>query len=173
MCFATEDDDYSAQWVSPCKCRGTAKWVHKSCLQRWIDEKQQGNSSVEVACPQCNFTYIIVYPKSDPFVKLMDVLDSMLNKVSPFIAGGVLVGSVYWTAVTYGAVTIMLVLGSNRALNVMEKSDPMIMFIGLPAIPVLLILGRLIRWQDAVLRFWRKYSVKFPLFNLLFPGCKC
>ena len=64
VCFASEDDDYSAQWSSPCKCRGTAKWVHKACLQRWIDEKQQGNSSVEVACPQCNSTYIILYPRS-------------------------------------------------------------------------------------------------------------
>ena len=64
ICFANEDDDYAAQWVTPCKCRGTAKWVHKVCLQRWIDEKQHGKSSVEVACPQCNSAYIILYPNS-------------------------------------------------------------------------------------------------------------
>lgn len=109
VCFASEDDDYSAQWSSPCKCRGTAKWVHKACLQRWIDEKQQGNSSVEVACPQCNSTYIILYPKSSPFVRILDMIDRIICKACPFLAGGILVGSVYWTAVTYGAVTIMQV----------------------------------------------------------------
>ena len=114
VCFAGEDDDYSAQWSSPCKCRGTAKWVHKACLQRWIDEKQQGNSSVEVACPQCNSTYIILYPKSSPFVRVLDMIDRIICKACPFLAGGILVGSVYWTAVTYGAVTIMQVKIKNK-----------------------------------------------------------
>jgi E3 ubiquitin-protein ligase MARCH5 len=44
VCFATDEDDFSACWVSPCRCRGTAKWVHQECLQRWVDEKQQGSS---------------------------------------------------------------------------------------------------------------------------------
>lgn len=168
ICFANEDDDYSAQWVTPCKCRGTAKWVHKVCLQRWIDEKQHGKSSVEVACPQCNNAYIILYPNSGLFVRILDTIDRIICKACPFIAGGLLVGSVYWTAVTYGAVTIMQVLGHKEGLNVMEKADPLIMLIGLPTIPVMLMLGRLIRWEDAVLKFWRKHSTKLPLMNLIF-----
>lgn len=168
ICFANEDDDYSAQWVTPCKCRGTAKWVHKVCLQRWIDEKQHGNSSIEVACPQCNNSYIIRYPNSGLFVRILDTIDRIICKACPFIAGGILVGSVYWTAVTYGAVTIMQVLGHKEGLNVMEKADPLIMLIGLPTIPVMLMLGRLIRWEDAVLKFWRKHSTKLPLINLIF-----
>ena len=44
VCFATDEDDFSACWVSPCRCRGTAKWVHQECLQRWVDEKQQGSN---------------------------------------------------------------------------------------------------------------------------------
>ena len=54
----------------------------------------------------------------------------------------------------------------------MEKADPLIMLIGLPTIPVMLMLGRLIRWEDAVLKFWRKHSTKLPLLNLIFPNCK-
>lgn len=27
VCFATDEDDTSAQWVQPCNCRGTTKWV--------------------------------------------------------------------------------------------------------------------------------------------------
>lgn len=143
--------------------------MHKSCLQRWIDEKQHGNSSVEVACPQCNNSYIILYPNSGLFVRILDTLDRIICKACPFLAGGILVGSVYWTAVTYGAVTIMQVLGHKEGLNVMEKADPLIMLIGLPAIPVMLMLGRLIRWEEAVLKFWRKHSTKLPILSLLFP----
>ena len=40
---------------------------------------------------------------------IMDVVDKIIYKVCPFVAGGIFVGSVYWTAVTYGAVTVMQV----------------------------------------------------------------
>lgn len=68
VCFGSTEDDKEAEWVQPCKCRGTTKWVHQSCLQRWIDEKQKGNSSASVSCPQCNAEYILVFP---PFGKLV------------------------------------------------------------------------------------------------------
>lgn len=66
VCFGSTDDDKDAEWVQPCKCRGTTKWVHQTCLQRWIDEKQKGNSSAAVSCPACNEEYILVFP---PFGK--------------------------------------------------------------------------------------------------------
>lgn len=39
VCFATDEDDTLAAWVQPCKCSGTTKWVHQSCLQRWVHRK--------------------------------------------------------------------------------------------------------------------------------------
>ncbi|CAF1360427.1 unnamed protein product [Rotaria magnacalcarata] len=170
VCFATDEDDFSACWVSPCRCRGTAKWVHQECLQRWVDEKQQGSSGVKVACPQCNTEYLIVYSKQGPLVYTLDLIERILNRFCPFLAGGILVGSVYWTAVTYGAVTIMQILGHKEGLSVMEKADPLFLLIGLPTIPIVLILGRMIRWEEAVLKFWRKHSSKLPLMNYLFPS---
>lgn len=62
VCFATDEDDATASWVKPCHCRGTTKWVHQGCIQRWVDEKQIGRAGARVACPQCNTEYIIVYP---------------------------------------------------------------------------------------------------------------
>ena len=44
-----------------------------------------------------------------PLVYVLDIIDRIIYKVCPFIAGGIRVGSVYWTAVTYGAVTVMQV----------------------------------------------------------------
>ena len=63
VCFASDEDDREAEWVRPCCCRGTTKWVHQLCLQRWIDEKQKGNSTAKVQCPQCGKEYLIVFPK--------------------------------------------------------------------------------------------------------------
>jgi len=41
----------------------------------------------------------------------MDSLDALISRVCPFVAAGLVVGSIYWTAVTYGAVTVMQVRG--------------------------------------------------------------
>lgn len=168
VCFATDDDDGDVEWVRPCGCKGTTKWVHQNCLQRWIDEKQKGNSTLKVPCPQCNTEYIIVFPKLGPLLKLMEICDRIINRVCPFVAGGIFLGSMYWTAVTYGAVTVMQVLGSKEGHNVMEGADPVVLLIGLPTIPVMLILGKMVRWQDYVLRLLRKHFTKLPLLNYLF-----
>lgn len=40
---------------------------------------------------------------------VMDRIDRIIYKVAPFVAGSILMGSVYWTAVTYGAITVMQV----------------------------------------------------------------
>jgi len=66
VCFATDEDDLLAQWVKPCRCRGTTKWVHQACIQRWIDEKQKGNTAAKVTCPQCNTEYTIFTQESVP-----------------------------------------------------------------------------------------------------------
>ena len=64
------------------------------------------------------------------------------------------------------------VLGHKEGLNVMERADPLFLLIGLPTIPVMLILGKMVRWEDYLLRLWRKHSSKLPLLNYLFPDGK-
>ncbi len=68
VCFATEKEDRAAEWVSPCRCKGCTKWIHQSCLQRWLDEKQKGNSGGAVNCPQCGTEYRIVFPKMGEYL---------------------------------------------------------------------------------------------------------
>ena len=64
------------------------------------------------------------------------------------------------------------VVGHKEGLDVMERADPLFLLIGLPTIPVMLILGKMIRWEDYVLRLWRKYSNKLQILNSIFPGQK-
>lgn len=61
------------------------------------------------------------------------------------------------------------VLGHKEGLSVMEGSDPLVLLIGLPLIPSMLILGKMIRWEDYVLRLWRKHCMKLPILKYLFP----
>ncbi|XP_065821462.1 E3 ubiquitin-protein ligase MARCHF5 [Labrus bergylta] len=160
VCFATERDDHSAEWVSPCRCKGCTKWIHQSCLQRWLDEKQKGNSGGAVSCPQCGTEYHITFPKMGPLVYFLQQVDRALSRASPFAAVGVVVGTVYWSAVTYGAVTVMQVVGHKKGLYVMERADPLFLLMGLPTIPVVLVLGKMIRWEDYIVRLWQRYKGK-------------
>ncbi|XP_023023936.2 E3 ubiquitin-protein ligase MARCHF5 [Leptinotarsa decemlineata] len=169
VCFATEEEDREASWVQPCNCRGTTKWVHQSCLQRWVDEKQKGGNIGKVACPQCQTEYIIVFPNMGVLVLVLDTVDSFIYKGCPFLAAGIVVGAIYWCAVTYGAITVMQVVGQKEGLNIMEQADPLVLLIGLPAIPVSLVLGKMIRWEDAVLHFMRKNFAKIPIIRNVFP----
>lgn len=65
---------------------------------------------------------------------------------------------------------LLQVVGHKEGLDVMERADPLFLLIGLPTIPVMLILGKMIRWEDYVLRLWRKYSTKLQILNSIFPG---
>lgn len=75
------------------------------------------------------------------------------------------------------AIFVSQVVGHKEGLDVMERADPLFLLIGLPTIPVMLILGKMIRWEDYVLRLWRKYSNKLQILNSIFPGkalnCGC
>lgn len=169
MCFASDEDDRLALWVKPCRCRGTTKWVHQTCLQRWVDEKQQGNALAPVRCPQCNTEYVILFPQMGPVVMVMDLIDEFISRSCPFVAAGVVIGSVYWTAVTFGAVTVMQVVGPRQGLAAMEQADPIFLLVGLPTIPLLLIMAKMVRWEEAVLRFLRSSAIRLPLLKHLLP----
>jgi hypothetical protein len=44
--------------ISPCKCKGTSKYVHRSCLRRW--RYQDRNAPGFHKCMECNGNYIIL-----------------------------------------------------------------------------------------------------------------
>lgn len=96
--------------------------------------------------------------------------DRIIYRVCPFVAAGLVIGSIYWTAVTYGALTIMQAVGPKEGLALMEQSDPLFLLIGLPTVPVMLILGRLVRWEEAVLTFLNRNIPRMPVVKRLLPS---
>ena len=68
ICF----DSYSTLYdpmLSPCLCRGTSKWVHKSCIQHWR-EVNLGNEYFFI-CNTCRHEYSVrkVYPDEDYIIE--------------------------------------------------------------------------------------------------------
>jgi len=170
VCFASQEDDPVAAWVAPCLCKGTTKWVHQVCIQRWVDEKQKGNNTAGVSCPQCGSDYIIQFPPSPRLLRMLDVLDKLVGRLCPVVAGGVCVGSLYWTCVTYGAVTVMQVTGHDRGLSLMETADPLLLLVSLPLVPVGLVLGKMVRWQEPVLSFLRARLPRLTITKYILPA---
>jgi len=56
------DEDYDNQkdpMIAPCRCRGTSKWVHRSCLDRW---RVHQHSRAFSNCTECGFEYRMQVP---------------------------------------------------------------------------------------------------------------
>lgn len=43
-----------------------------------------------------------------------------------------------------------------------DEADPLLLIIGLPVIPITLILAKLIKWEDFILRLWRRSALSLP-----------
>lgn len=149
-------------WISPCQCKGTMKWVHEECLQHWIDEKQRRSNSIKVTCSQCKTQYIMSFPPASCLAKLIEQYDKLLDNSSPFVAVSIVIGSIYWCCGSYGIVSIIQVMGYEEGRRLIEDSDPLLLVIGLPVIPIGLILAKLIKWEYYILRLWRQQAFKLP-----------
>lgn len=74
----------------------------------------------------------------------------------------VVVGSIYWCCGSYGFISIIQVMGLEEGRRIIDESDPLLLVIGLPVIPVALILAKLIKWEDFILKLWRRRAFKLP-----------
>lgn len=105
-----------------------------------------------------------------PLVVVLDTIDGMVFRICPFIAASIVAASVYWTAVTYGAVTVMQVVGHKDGLAIMEQADPLVLLVGLPTIPIMLVLGKMLRWEDQALNLLRRHAYKVPILRHFLPS---
>lgn len=56
ICFGEEtDDDELGRLFSPCKCKGTMKYVHVNCLEQW--RRSSGVNKSFYECGQCKYKY--------------------------------------------------------------------------------------------------------------------
>uniref|UniRef100_A0A914HZV0 Triokinase/FMN cyclase n=1 Tax=Globodera rostochiensis TaxID=31243 RepID=A0A914HZV0_GLORO len=56
ICYETEAE--SDDWLHPCKCSGTIKWVHRKCLVYWLENAP---SQQQIQCSMCKYYYVHVW----------------------------------------------------------------------------------------------------------------
>ncbi|EDW82740.1 uncharacterized protein Dwil_GK10149 [Drosophila willistoni] len=160
ICYTSEvENEAGDNWLNPCKCRGTSKWVHQDCLYRWVDEKQQGNPHQSVECQQCQTSYIILLPQMTRLALFLEKCDYVVRRMCPYVLVVLVFSSVYWTAVTYGAITVVQVVGYRQGMDLLKQCSSVSLILVLPVIPVSLFVIRLVRWENVVLRFIRSPNV--------------
>ena len=54
-CRICLEDENQHDMISPCFCRGTSKYVHRECLNRWIETNLNNEASTQ--CQECHFKY--------------------------------------------------------------------------------------------------------------------
>ncbi|KAI9256193.1 hypothetical protein BY458DRAFT_519634 [Sporodiniella umbellata] len=147
ICFG-DSSDSQGRWVKPCGCTLEA---HQSCLLDWIAENQKASPTKTVRCPQCSASYHLAQQGSLALA-LFTLLDSLTRTAAPYVAVLGLGCSVLITCTTFGAYTVMVMLGQREGERLIGNPNfwTWRTWIGLPLIPVLLISTRT-RWANLVL----------------------
>jgi len=80
ICF--EDSDIRNEFIVPCDCAGTAKYVHKTCLNEWLKRGAAGSNYER--CNSCLGSY---ERKKDDDTSIEDkIKDKISNELGKYIA---------------------------------------------------------------------------------------
>lgn len=60
-------------------------------------------------------------------------------------------------------------MGEQEAISSMEETDPYILLLILPAIPLSLILGKTINWEETLLLLVQRFTSQLPLLRTIMP----
>lgn len=61
------------------------------------------------------------------------------------------------------------VVGHQEGLDMLDRADPLVLMVLLPAVPVLLVCWRALRWEDALLAALRTTCRKMPGLTMVLP----
>ena len=62
QCRICLDDGDRCEFISPCRCKGTSRWVHRQCLDRWRSTKEDRAFS---SCTECLAKYKFLDPNEN------------------------------------------------------------------------------------------------------------
>ncbi|KAI8978946.1 hypothetical protein BDB01DRAFT_798685 [Pilobolus umbonatus] len=140
ICYSDSDEE----WVRPCQC---SLVCHESCLLYWIAENEQRKPWKQVRCPQCASTYQLAEKQSLSLSVLNVIRNAALTAV-PYVGGLCLGGSLFISATTYGAYTVLTLFGNKQTEQWMNDTPSWAWktWITLPAISVALVASQ---WKGA------------------------
>ncbi|KAL3825410.1 hypothetical protein ACJIZ3_021439 [Penstemon smallii] len=63
-CRICQDEDFDSRMETPCSCRGSLKYAHRKCIQRWCNEKG------DTMCEICHQQFMPGYTAPPPIFRL-------------------------------------------------------------------------------------------------------
>ncbi|KAI7868267.1 hypothetical protein BDF14DRAFT_1692667, partial [Spinellus fusiger] len=127
ICFG-EEEDSQGRWIHPCQCSLVS---HEECLLAWIQETHES--------------------KSIPLV-LLALMEKTVHTTASIVAVLGIGCSVLMVSTTYGALTVMTMMGEQQGQNMIGHPLQWSWktWMGLPAIPLALVVSRS-PWGDNLL----------------------
>ena len=80
ICY--EEEKKSKKLIRPCACDGTGRYVHRKCLEDWIEYSIDDDNSKR--CQDCNQKYIFIlqFPKETYFIKILIDTNNIIYQYS-------------------------------------------------------------------------------------------
>lgn len=139
--IATEKEDPSLRFVSPCGCKGSMQFVHEVCLLRWIDELESRATESSFApfiCAQCGKRFAVETPEPSLFFRAGWLCSRACSEITPIMAMFGFCMALWSGLALYGGLvystTCLIPLRAMMAYN-----SPKRLFALLPVIPLTLI----------------------------------
>ncbi|PJF17099.1 hypothetical protein PSACC_03099 [Paramicrosporidium saccamoebae] len=125
ICFEEGQAASAEEWVRPCRCRGTSRWVHQKCLLSWLDKRAEGDSLVAASaqCPQCHTEYRMAEEYVLPrwILRILDRSVVMKERILMYASLGGFVASAYLVSFAYGVGTTAAVLGRPQLVKLFSS----------------------------------------------------
>ena len=100
ICFDEEEIDN--EFISPCSCKGSSKYVHKSCLHEWRHTNR--NSDAWRKCMECNTKYILRHKYPLENENIFSGINSMFAIITvQYISGMIFAGIFFHEMFCLGA----------------------------------------------------------------------
>ncbi|KAM0674191.1 E3 ubiquitin-protein ligase march5 [Gurleya vavrai] len=143
-CWICLTEDFG-EFLKPCKCRGSTKFVHRQCFLDFLQTK----TSEKLVCSFCKAPYILKY-KNEKFIKFYDKLKKFNYYFSNFMFMAIAFSTIYAIFFIYGASVVFYFVGCDdffdyalqdsfgsfpfRFLNIVRLA------INIPMVPICLLL---------------------------------
>lgn len=143
--------------ISPCKCAGSAKWVHESCLVKWFQISQT------TSCELCS-RFVVIRKRTKPFQQWRIPRDG-LGPCSRL--------DLWYLFVTIFSICTILGFGIFQMLVKSKEPETTAVFAAIYALCGIMILLRIhyfYVWFTRRSKFWRKWKTENRVWTVASPG---
>lgn len=157
VCYEPDNEEKGIL-INPCICTGTCKYIHESCLKKWIENNCAANK-IKAECEICKYQYHM------KFFTYLKFSKPKVCKLVKSIAGGFLVSAVILCLIL---TVIYVVVSSLSPLSESSKKNFIVILVSIACgILLLFILFSLRNWKtdcyEEELNNWKIYNIEGKL----------